>query len=316
MPITTIVPVLPIVNIDVSAASKVIMLPAARTCQGTTFYFKDYKGAASTNNIFVSTNGLDRVNGQSLSSIQLRLTSTMESLKVMSLGNTSWSIIQRNKIFPSILTYTFYPNLIAGLIIQTDASALPSPDGTVLSTWTNYESGGTVNCTGTVNTNILNGLRVVTLSTSATWAPATNVSLSSYSMFFVGRQTGGTNRRIIQDSTSNQLYGYWNGKKQVFYINDNPSYLVGVSSDTSWDMFSVTRVSGGAYIFNWNGSLLYSSSSSASNILTNPVINQGNVAGRETSDCQVAEILIYNSVLTPAQVATVEGYLKQKWGLS
>ena len=411
MSITTIVPNSPIVNIDVSAASKVILLPAASTCMGTTFNLRDYKGAASTNNIFLSTYGLDRVDGQSLSSIQLRLTSTLETLKVMSLGNTSWSIIQRNIRIPSVLSsipiiyiysitftgptspsfvsiptysidlnwsasgdssvlsclvndivastsysvskttrtyslnkttsanYRFYitalvgslsfisnivsltvnvfflPSYIPGMIIQTESYNLTDADGTQLSTWTNNGSSGYVICSGFVNTNVLNSRPVVTIPYTYTWVPVSNLSLSAYSIFFVGRQTGGYNRRVLQDSTTNQLYGYWNGYKRNLYIDNDPTVLAGTYySNTSWDMFSLTRLVNGSYVYNWDGSLI-ASGSSGPNILNNPVINQGPYGNYETSDCQIAEIIIYNSVLTAAQVAKVEGYLAWKWDL-
>lgn len=139
MSITTIVPVSPIVNIDVSVASKVIVLPAASTCIGTTFFFKDYKGGASTNNIFISTNGLDRVDGQSLSSVQLRLRSTLEIMKVMSLGNTSWSVIQRNKVLPSIFVFDL-PTTITFLSFAWQGGGRGST--TAQPTWNWSFSGG------------------------------------------------------------------------------------------------------------------------------------------------------------------------------
>jgi len=35
----------------------------------------------------------------------------------------------------------------------------------------------------------------------------------------------------------------------------------------------------------------------------------------ETSHCDIAEVILYNSVLTTLQVQQIEGYLAWKWGL-
>ena len=35
----------------------------------------------------------------------------------------------------------------------------------------------------------------------------------------------------------------------------------------------------------------------------------------EPSDCDIAEVILYNSVLTTLQVQQIEGYLAWKWGL-
>jgi hypothetical protein len=217
---------------------------------------------------------------------------------------------------PPVPPVAFFPNSISGLIIQTDAYSLTDADGTVLTGWNNLGSGGSVSCTGTVNTNVLNGQRVVTFSSSATWTPANNVSLSAYSMFFVTRQTGSTNDRIFQDSGTTSAFGYLSigglGKKKVLQINLSDIYLASSSapSDTSWDMISHTRTQNSSYIFKWDGSVLYSGSSLAGGILTKPVI-----ASTDSSNSQVAEFILYDSVLTPTQITKIEGYLAWKWGL-
>ena len=48
--------------------------------------------------------------------------------------------------------------------------------------------------------------------------------------------------------------------------------------------------------------------------MTGLVINLG-ASPTETSDCEIAEVVLYDSVLTPSQVAGVEAYLSAKWGV-
>jgi hypothetical protein len=148
-------------------------------------------------------------------------------------------------------------------------------------------------------------------------------NLTAYSLFWVGRQTGGTNRRVLTSNSSfNHLFGYWGGYKKGLYIDNNPGYIpggyantagfTGGASDTAWDLMSHTRTAGGSWTFGWNGTPTYSGSTSSANG-TNLFINSGYTG--ETSDCEFGEIIIYNNVLTTEQVQAVEGYLARKWGL-
>jgi hypothetical protein len=162
---------------------------------------------------------------------------------------------------------------------------------------------------------VLNNRTVVNFTTAQTWETSPTINLSAYSMFAVSRQTGGTNGRVLQSVTNNQLFGYWNGYKRSFWIDGNPNQLTTAVSDTNWDLMGHTRVAGGAYVFNWNGSTLFSGASSGGNNLTGLAINTGGFP-TEDSTCQIAEIIVYSNVLTTSQVGQVEGYLAWKWGLS
>ena len=99
MSLPTIIPSSPIVNIDVSQGNKVILLPAASTVTGNTYTIRDWRAACGPSSIYVSSIGLDSIDGVR----QLVMTSTLEVMKVMSLGNTSWSLLNRNKTVTSNL---------------------------------------------------------------------------------------------------------------------------------------------------------------------------------------------------------------------
>jgi len=211
---------------------------------------------------------------------------------------------------PPTVPLPFSPMNFTGCQVWNDASQLTSVSGTFPNLAGNAYS---VACTGTLKLKGKHGLNTVTLSTSQTWTVSPTPYMSTYTMFWVGRQTGGSNGRVLNSVDGyNQLYGYWNGFKKQLYTTGDPAYLGGYSSDTNWDMFSHSRTSGGAYTMNWNGAALYSGSSSTGNLLHGLTINAGDYG--EQSDCEVAEIILYNVVLTPAQIAQVEGYLAQKWG--
>ena len=205
----------------------------------------------------------------------------------------------------------FDPRSVGGCIIWNDASATTTP--AILNLATN--GGYTISCTGTVTANAKNGLNAISLTTAQTWTLSPLLTLSAYTMFWVGRQTGGTNRRVLQGSANNQLFGYWNGYKKAIYISADPNQLFTQASDTAWDLMSHSRTAGGPYTFNWNGSLLFSAASSTGNPLYGLSINTGE-SPVETSDCQFGEIIVYNSVLSSTQIRVIESYLSTKWAIA
>ena len=173
MSLINVVPTSPILNIDVSAISKVVLLPAASTCVGTTYNIRDWKAACSLiNSIYLSTVGLDRVDGVSLSTTQLQMTSSLEIVKIMSLGNTSWSVIGRNKTIASTLGISIRPYIPIASPLLVFGSLLFDVTGTVGGTpakpkltWSN--SGGAVD---SYTLNLLSG-STAALGTSLSLTP-------------------------------------------------------------------------------------------------------------------------------------------------
>ena len=213
------------------------------------------------------------------------------------------------------LSRSFTPIDIPGCIIWADAAQLTSLSGS----WLNWSPQGTytLSCTGTLNSRGKNNLSTVSLTTTQTWTTSPDATVSSYTMFFVGRQTGGTNKRILQSGIagSNALYGYWNGGKKLLYIDGNPNHLSSATSDTAWDLMSHSRTAYGSSTFNWNGTSVWADTSTSGNNLAGIVINTGGYPA-ESSDCEVGEIILYNSVLASYQIEQVEGYLAWKWALN
>ena len=291
---------------------KVLLLPTVSTNPGQLITFKDYYGTSSNSTFNISTTGTDLIDDTGIS---YTFSNSFGSISFQSDGLRSWRTIAfYNGALTPAAAGGFSPTVFSGLLVWTDASTLTVANNTTLTTWTNGGSQGTVNCSGVFLTNQLNGLGIVRFSVGQTWSIASQPTPSAYTMAFVMRQRGGTNRRVLQGSTGNYLYGYWNGGKNRLWVEGNPGLLGGSSSDSAWDLFSHTRVQNGAYVWNYNGTTSYSGASSFNGPLTGLAINTGGL-GNESSDCDVAEIILYNSVLTTLQVQQLEGYLAWKWGL-
>ena len=173
MSLINVVPTSPILNIDVSDVSKVVLLPAASTCIGAVYNIRDWKAACSlTNSIYLSTVGLDRVDGVSLSTTQLQMTSSLEIVKIMSLGNTAWSILSRNKTVASTLGISIRPYIPIASPLLVFGSFSFDVTGTVGGspakpklTWSN--SGGAI---ASYTLNLLSG-STAALGTSLSLTP-------------------------------------------------------------------------------------------------------------------------------------------------
>jgi len=112
------------------------------------------------------------------------------------------------------------PSNISGLIVWNRADNLAVGNGSAVGTWSNYgnASGPTITCSGTQSNAVLNGLSVVNFTTSQSWtATSGSLTLSSYTLIYVSRQTPSTYGRVLQSATGNQIHGYWAVNNQVWY---------------------------------------------------------------------------------------------------
>jgi len=288
---------------------KVLYLPTVSTNQGRFLLFKDYYGTASNSSFTISTTGTDLIDDYNS---LLTFSNAFGSVSLLADGGSAWRTIG---MYDGLSTPAeeggFNLNTIAGLVMWNDATSYTSTQ--TLTTWVNKASitTYTVNCTGSVVMNGLNSLPIIRFTTSTQWRITPNLNLLTYTLFWVGRQRGGTNGRVLMSPANNQLFGYWGGGKKRLYIDDNPNLLGGVGSDSVWDMISHSRTAGSAYTFNWDGSLLYSGGSSSGNGMVDLAIN----TVYEFSDCDAAEIVLYNVVLSTTNIQKIEGYLAWKWGL-
>jgi hypothetical protein len=222
---------------------------------------------------------------------------------------------------PPQVTLSLSPLNFNKCVLWIDASQLTTLNG-ILHNFAPQSSYG-VQCSGTLNHKGKNRLNTILISRFQYMTTVPAPYLQAYTLFFVGRQTGGQNNRVLNGyGNFNQLYGYWGGYKKALFLSGNPGYLTGYYADTEWDLLSHSRTANGPFVLHWNGDLLFSNNrSSTTNSLYGFTINAGDyndTSGNgqgENSDCEIAEIILYDSVLTPLQVKQVEGYLAQKWAI-
>jgi hypothetical protein len=135
-----------------------------------------------------------------------------------------------------------------------------------------------------------------------------------YTLFHVAKYYGPFNipvrRRIFDGTGINWLSGFWSGKTGIAYHN-------------RWITQTSTDLHGNDWIISCDSSNFYRSygilrGSTTGGVSSSFSINYGSYTGmgsnsNETSHWAVAEVIVYNSVLTSTNIADVEDYLMTKY---
>lgn len=144
----------------------------------------------------------------------------------------------------------------------------------------------------------LNGKPVLHFSPGKSMSNPTNFT-PPYSVIYAAKQTGPSRGRVLAAVYNNWLLGWWNGSKSQAYFDGWVSASGGSPSDNNAYVYSVTGT-GGISTFYENGTQLFSNG----NGVNGP--NGINLNGSESSDADIAEIFVFNTVLANAKRELVE----------
>ena len=140
-----------------------------------------------------------------------------------------------------------------------------------------------------------------------------NVAAPSTVIYVARARTVGSGR-ILQAVANNWLLGWWGNREGVAYHDGWVSYPGSAATQEPRIMSSVIRGSGQATDVFVDGIAVASNTSGQ----TGPnglAVNSGGYAG-ETTDAEVAEILVFSRVMDPAERLSIEMGLAAKWGIS
>jgi autotransporter-associated beta strand protein len=155
----------------------------------------------------------------------------------------------------------------------------------------------------------LNGLPVVRFDgndvLSNTYNPGT-----PYTVFSVARYEGTQNFRVVTSTANNWLLGFWSGGVDRMFAEGWVSQPSGV--DTALHFYGATGTGSLTTFFDAGRYIARNSTGVAAPNGLSLGAWQANPTG-EASKADVAEVLLYNGVLTPSQIADVVAYLKAKW---
>jgi hypothetical protein len=219
----------------------------------------------------------------------------------------------------------FSPSDISGLLKWHKADALALSDGAPVTSWADSSGVGGAALPGvvvnapTLRTNALNSLPVVRLEAAlGQGLRATMAVGATYSLFMVGRMSGVSLNRLVgavYPESGNWVIGWHSSGAGILFANG----FVSTGSEgfsTEWRAFSCSGT-GSISSFYKSGNLIASNSAGVTSPGNYLAIGGYALDGlTELPDGEVAEIIIYNSVLSDADRQKVEGYIAHKWAMT
>jgi hypothetical protein len=208
-----------------------------------------------------------------------------------------------------------------GLVMWMDAaddSTFSYSSGTTVSQWRD-KSGFNYHMTpvtaGPTRNAFLNSRKVLAFTTSQNIVSLSfTMETSANTVFVVSRLTGTTNSRVLTAYYNNWLLGHWGAQFNKYYAE---GWVYGATdpADTVWRMYmgDWSGSSTDLASFYSNGTALASGSTAAS---AGPKGLGINISGTEQSTCEVAEIIVFNRLLSTKERNLIHTYLGQKWGIS
>ena len=153
----------------------------------------------------------------------------------------------------------------------------------------------------------------VHFDTSSSMNDGVDRSAGPVTIFYVSRETGGANNRVLSASTNNWLLGYHGGQRNRFYFNGWVNEA-GLSSDTAPHLFAATIGGAGQNSTVYAEGGLVASNQNGTQGPNNIQLNGMN--GGELSNADISELLVYNRILTSGELNSVGAYLSAKYSLT
>ena len=217
--------------------------------------------------------------------------------------------------------------LTTNLAIQLDAAnaaSLGSPtNGATINSWNNSGAGSLAaggNFAGSASylssDPSLNNKPAVAFNGGQLLTNGTNFA-NNVTVIYVGQLTGTQNQRLVSSVGNNWLLGYWGGHQDAAYFTTWVSPGAGSNdpaATTAPEIYAATIDASG------NGSF-YKNTTQIGTTHTGTAGPSGISLGgwdsggpTELSAGYVGELLVYNGVLSQAQLQSVAAYLDAKWG--
>lgn len=231
-----------------------------------------------------------------------------------SAASGSWTLEQQFQAIGSNTWPRATSYVTENLIGLFDPSLSYSGSGTTV---TNLVSGGT-------NGTLVNGVGYSSVNGGVFVLDGTNdyidipinLSTGAYTVMGAARYTTVVDGRIFSAKNNNWLMGHWRESTQSYFAEGWVSGIGAGPSDTNWRIYAATgNTSTDSYSLYVNGSLTAG---------PNPNGSQGPngfsigayVASSEFGAGHVGFALMYNAVLTDAQILQNYNHFKQRYGLT
>jgi hypothetical protein len=213
----------------------------------------------------------------------------------------------------------FDPETISGLKIWLKADAIVAADGASVATWEDSSASnqdvtqGVAGLRPTYQTNELNGLPVVRFDGSDDFLGTTSfigVMPSAGSIYVVATINSDTDYALV-DVSGNGLWRYAGDGNSYMRVMRTDRPLIGSGAPTTGSHLFVVESSAATWNYTIDGVSIGTATPGYES--QDFIIGSNNTSSPLNGD--IAEVLIYNSVLSAPNRAAVETYLTDKWGL-
>jgi uncharacterized Zn-binding protein involved in type VI secretion len=192
-------------------------------------------------------------------------------------------------------------------------SGIVADQGSVTAWYDLSGNGNNANGAGaTVVANEVNGQPMVKFDGSNIYTVTPLTINAPYTILTVSKQDGSSRNRLISSASTNWLLGYLSGNEDQFYAE-------------GWVNQPSLAASGSAYLYSATGSGAFSTlyrdgfklAENANGLAAPGTLALGGygVTASEASDGKIAEVIVYDGVLTDALRTEVESYLKNRYNL-
>jgi hypothetical protein len=203
-----------------------------------------------------------------------------------------------------------------GLLLYWDAGNLDSYPGTGTTIYDLSGNGNNGNLVNGVGYNQTNG-GVLTFDgvDDLLYYSSLNLSSTNYTVMGAARYSGTTRGRMITSTNNNWLIGHWNNSTENYYAEGWVSPVQYGANDTNWRIYAALGdVGTDSYTSYVNNSLSVGPNNGGS-AGPNGISVGAQGYGAEYSTGQFSFVLVYNRVLTTAEMTQNYNYFKGRFGL-
>ena len=199
-----------------------------------------------------------------------------------------------------------------GLILSLDAGVKDSYDGGT----TFYDLVGNVNGTltnGPTHDKEKGGSFVFDGTDDYISIPI-DLRTSTHTIISFARMIGGDNERVISSDSNNWLMGWWSNREDSYYANGWVQQG-STASNFGWGCYAATGdKTGDSWSLYKNGSLVVTGNGGSDGPNGIRLGTSGQYTG-EASHCRVSTVLVYNRVLTAAEIAHNFNVIRHRFGV-
>lgn len=188
----------------------------------------------------------------------------------------------------------------------------------------NIAGSYTVGTTGSNSNGSSKSFTTVQGSTTSTMQLLSNTQITDkYTLFTISRYSGANKQRIFTGINLNWLHGYWRGMSGINYKNEAwQTFAIQAADIPVTDWLLGAECSYDSSPVSNSCTSTFSAQGMQRSVATNTLqtatglgINRG-INSTETSDFQIADVIVFNRVLTIEEVNQVEAYLSNAYGLT